>query len=117
MHGLIITNQEIGHSEYKIIRFKEEFSKLGISLDVIKNDGTLAEINNNDVKLNIPSSDFVIYLDKDIYLARLLEKQGKRIFNRADFIKMCDDKMLTFIRCRPHHLLFLLLFKRALSTI
>ena len=99
MHGLIITNQEIGHSEYKIIRFKEEFSKLGISLDVIKNDGTLAEINNNDVKLNIPSSDFVIYLDKDIYLARLLEKQGKRIFNRADFIKMCDDKMLTFIRC------------------
>ena len=99
MRGLIITNQEIGHSEYKIIRFKEEFSKLGVSLDVIKNDGTLAEIKDNNVCLNTPECDFVIYLDKDIYLARMLEKAGKRLFNKADFIKLCDDKMLTFIKC------------------
>ena len=99
MHGLIITNQELGHSEYKITRFKEEFSKLGVSLDVIKNDGTLAEIKNNNIQLNIPKCDFVIYLDKDIYLARILEKSGKRMFNKADFIKLCDDKMLTFIKC------------------
>ena len=99
MNGLIITNQETGHNAYKIDRFKEEFSKLGISLDVIKNDGTLAEIKNNEVVLNIPKCDFVIYLDKDSYLARMLEKAGKRIFNKADFIKLCDDKMLTFIKC------------------
>ena len=99
MHGLIITNQELGHSEYKIIRFKEEFSKLGVSLDVVKNDGTLAEIKDNNIQLNIPKCDFVIYLDKDIYLARILEKAGKRMFNKADFIKLCDDKMLTFIKC------------------
>ena len=99
MHGLIITNQELGHSEYKIIRFKEEFSKLGVSLDVLKNDGTLAEIKDNNIQLNIPKCDFIIYLDKDIYLARILEKAGKRMFNKADFIKLCDDKMLTFIKC------------------
>ena len=99
MHGLIITNQELGHSEYKIARFKEEFQKLGISLDVLKNDGTLAKIKDNDIVLNIPKCDFIIYLDKDIYLARILEKAGQRLFNKADFIKMCDDKMLTFIRC------------------
>ncbi len=99
MHGLIITNQEIGHSEYKISRFKEEFSKLGISLDVVKNDGTLAEIKDNSVQLNIPKCDFIIYLDKDQYLARMLEKAGKRLFNKAEFIKLCDDKMLTFIKC------------------
>ena len=99
MHGLIITNQEIGHNAYKIERFEEEFSKLGISLDVLKNDGTLAEIKDNNIKVNIPNCDFVIYLDKDIYLARLLEKSGKRLFNKADFIKMCDDKMLTFVVC------------------
>ena len=99
MHGLIITNQELGHSEYKIIRFKEEFSKLGVSLDVVKNDGTLAEIKDNNIQLNIPKCDFIIYLDKDIYLARILEKAGKRMFNKADFIKLCDDKMLTFIKC------------------
>ena len=99
MRGLIITNQELGHSEYKIIRFKEEFSKLGVSLDVVKNDGTLAEIKDNNIYLNIPECDFVIYLDKDIYLARMLEKAGKRLFNKPDFIKLCDDKMLTFIKC------------------
>lgn len=99
MRGLIIINQEIGHSEYKINRFREEFSKLGVSLDVIKNDGTLAEIKNNNIVLNIPKCDFIIYLDKDQYLARMLEKSGKRLFNRADFIKLCDDKMLTFIKC------------------
>ena len=99
MNGLIITNQEIGHSAYKIERFKEEFSKLGISLDVRKNDGSLARIEENQIVLNIPKCDFIIYLDKDIYLARILEKSGQRLFNKADFIKMCDDKMLTFIRC------------------
>ena len=99
MHGLIITNQEIRHNEYKINRFLEEFKKLGISLDIAKNDGTLSGIENNNVVLNIPECDFVIYLDKDAYLARLLERSGKRLFNNADFIKLCDDKMLTCIRC------------------
>ncbi len=99
MTGLIITNQEIGHNQYKVNRFLEEFKKKGILLSVIKNDGTLAEITNNDIKINLPEVDFVLYLDKDIYLARMLEKAGYRLFNRADFIKMCDDKTLTFIRC------------------
>lgn len=99
MNGIIIVNQTIGHNQYKIERFKEEFSKKGISLEVFINDGTLAEIKNNNIVINLPKNDFVLYLDKDIYLARLLEKKGYRLFNRADFIKMCDDKMLTFIRC------------------
>ena len=99
MNGIIIVNQTIGHNEYTIKRFKEEFSKLNIALDVFVNDGTLAEIKNNEIVISLPKADFVFYLDKDIYLARLLEKAGYRLFNRADFIKLCDDKMLTFIAC------------------
>ena len=99
MNGIVIVNQTIGHNQYKIERFKEEFSKKGINLNIFVNDGTLAEIKNNEIKINLPDADFVIYLDKDIYLARLLEKAGFRLFNRADFIKLCDDKMLTFIAC------------------
>ena len=99
MRGLIITNQEIRHNEYKIQRFQEEFNKLGIELEVRKNDGTLAKIVDNSVVLNIPKCDFIIYLDKDQYCARLLERAGQRLFNRADFIKLCDDKMLTFVAC------------------
>lgn len=99
MNGIIIVNQNIGHNEYKIKRFKEEFSKRNIRLDVFINNGTLAEIKNSKIIINLPEADFVFYLDKDIYLARLLEKAGYRLFNKADFIKMCDDKMLTFITC------------------
>ena len=99
MNGIIITNQEIGHNVYKIKRYKEEFSKLGISLDVFVNDGTLAMIKDSELKVNLSACDFIIYLDKDIYLARILEKAGYRLFNKADFIKLCDDKALTNIAC------------------
>lgn len=99
MNGIIIVNQTIGHNQYKIERFKTEFEKKGVQLEVFVNDGTLAEIKNNEIKINLPSANFVLYLDKDIYLARLLEKAGYRLFNKADFIKLCDDKMLTFIAC------------------
>ena len=99
MNGIIIVNQELGHNTYKIKRYKEEFSKLNISLDVFVNDGTLAMIKDNELTVNLPKCDFVIYLDKDIYLARILEKEGYRLFNKADFIKLCDDKALTNIAC------------------
>ena len=99
MNGLIIVNQSIGHNQYKINRFLEEGDKLGIDLNVLINNGTTAKIENGEIVLSIPKYDFIIYLDKDIYLARILERQGYRLFNKADFIKLCDDKMLTLIRC------------------
>ena len=99
MNGIIITNQDIGHNAYKIKRFTEEGNKLGISLTHLINDGSLAVLKDHKAVVKIPKCDFVIYLDKDIYLARILEKAGYRLFNKADFIKMCDDKMLTNIMC------------------
>ena len=99
MNGIIIVNQDLGHNAYKIKRYQEEFSKLGIDLEVFVNDGTLALIKESELVINLPKCDFVIYLDKDIYLARILEKAGYRLFNRADFIKLCDDKALTNIAC------------------
>ena len=74
MNGIIITNQDIGHNAYKIKRFTEEGNKLGISLSHYINDGSLALIKNDELEIKLPKCDFVIYLDKDIYLARILEK-------------------------------------------
>lgn len=99
MNGVVIINQELGHNAYKIKRFKEEFNSLGIKLDVFVNNGTLAMIKDSELQIHLPPCDFVIYLDKDIYLARILEKAGYRLFNKADFIKLCDDKALTHIVC------------------
>ena len=99
MKGIAIVNQSIGHNQYKIDRFKTEFASRGISLDVCINNGSLAKIENNNIVINLPKVDFVLYMDKDIYLARMLEKAGYLLFNKADFIKLCDDKILTYIRC------------------
>ena len=41
--------------------------------------------------------DFVIFWDKDIRLARLLENCGLRLFNSARSIALCDDKTATFL--------------------
>ena len=40
---------------------------------------------------------FVLFWDKDIRLARLLEKLGLRLFNSADSIEICDDKARTYL--------------------
>ena len=102
MNGIIIVNQELGHNVYKLKRFDEEFKKRLVHIDVFVNDGTLSIIKNNKIYINLPKADFVIYLDKDIYLARELEKAGYRLFNKADFIKLCDDKTLTNIALAGH---------------
>mgnify|MGYP006988967957 CR=1 FL=1 len=67
MHGIIITNQDLGHNKFKIARFYEEFNKLGVNLDVFVNNGTLAIIKDNNIVINLPKADFVLYLDKDIF--------------------------------------------------
>lgn len=44
-----------------------------------------------------PECDFVLFWDKDINLARRLEKEGFPVFNSADSIEKCDDKGRTYI--------------------
>ncbi len=102
MYGLIIVNQTLGHNSYKIKRFQEEFPKLVITFDVFVNNGTLCEIKDGNIIINLPKADFVIYLDKDYYLATMLEKCGYRLFNSSNFLRMCDDKNITLIECANH---------------
>ena len=39
--------------------------------------------------------DFCIFWDKDVYLAKRLEAAGLRLFNSADAVAKCDNKILT----------------------
>lgn len=41
--------------------------------------------------------DFVIFWDKDVKLAKMLEAEGFLVFNKAEAIETCDDKALTFL--------------------
>jgi ribosomal protein S6--L-glutamate ligase/gamma-F420-2:alpha-L-glutamate ligase len=68
------------------------FDKRGISLDIKTASDISLEVNKKiDEKV-----DFIIFWDKDIYLAQRLEKQGYKLFNSAKAVELCDNKILMY---------------------
>ena len=66
--------------------------------DVRPNDFFACEVaEGGALSCAVGDYDFCVYLDKDKYAARMLEKRGMRLFNSARAIEDCDDKMLTAI--------------------
>ncbi len=77
-------------------RVAEELQKRDVDTQIVKNGTFLCSIRENEV--TYPEYfDFIVYLDKDKYLPRMLERGGLRLFNRAEAVELCDDKMLTYI--------------------
>lgn len=65
----------------------------------------IEEYNNIDIIKLISKSDyekpsFVLFWDKDVKLASLLESDGIKVFNSSESIRLCDDKSLTFLKLR-----------------
>ncbi|HLQ73366.1 MAG TPA: RimK family alpha-L-glutamate ligase [Bacillota bacterium] len=79
--------------------FHEAAKKENIKTTIYKNNELLAYLTHDHLSIlqneNVTLPDFVISTDKDIYLAKLLELLGVRVFNRADIIHTSDDKILT----------------------
>lgn len=102
MNGWLVVNQFLNQN-YKFSELTDWFlraaKKQGLSLTVLGNLETMFLISRED---SFPKPDFVLFWDKDIRLARLLEGMGLRLFNCADAIEACDDKSLTYIRLRNH---------------
>lgn len=68
----------------------------GVSMTVVKGNELPAYIDGGKVVSCLGEPDFILYLDKDVHAAQLLEKAGFRLFNRAATVRLCDDKMLTY---------------------
>ncbi len=73
-------------------RLKGEFARLGVQAEILRN-GDPAFLQNEDM-----GYDFCVYLDKDRAVSHLLEQRGLRLFNSADAIETCDDKMRTYLK-------------------
>ena len=69
---------------------------LGASVCLLRASDVDLSIGENGVCGDFPY-EFVVFLDKDDHLARLLEAKGVRLFNGAESIRLSDDKMLTHI--------------------
>ena len=98
MKGLIVTNAFFLDENLKwhIDKFVNEFNKLNVEMQWLKNDQILTYLNNGKIECGL-DFDFVLYLDKDIHVCRMLEKAGLKVFNSAKAIEVCDDKLKTYI--------------------
>ena len=106
MKGLIIINAyPNGEKFYKqSARIAEELRLLGVEVDVVKNGEVTAWIDDcGQIQQDLAKGyNFVVYLDKDKYFGKLLQKNGLRLFNSAEAVEVCDDKMLTYIALAKH---------------
>ena len=68
------------------------FNKRGVTLDIKTASDISLEVGT---KIN-DKPDFVIFWDKDIYLAQRLEQQGFKLFNSARAVELCDNKILMY---------------------
>ncbi len=53
-------------------------------------------LTDTDILMN-KKPDFVIFWDKDVKAAALLEHRGLKLYNSSRAIEVCDDKSLTYI--------------------
>ena len=101
MIGWIVYNGTLDIPKIKELVFSivDEAKKMNIKLEVVKNTEILPMYLNDGSanllylkKLEKPS--FVIFWDKDVFLARHLEKMGFKVFNSSKAIEYCDNKGL-----------------------
>jgi len=99
LNGWIISNRFLNSKE-KFLQLNRRLilaaQNRGIQLTHYSNDQLMVQFENDGLKLGISKKlDFVIFMDKDVQLAKALEQEGFRLFNSAKAIEICDDKALT----------------------
>lgn len=92
MEAALIVNHFADSAYFKDIYalIADSASRFGISLS-LKSAGDLLDVMG---KAPTPP-DFALFWDKDIHLARRLERGGWRLFNSAHTVEVCDNKALT----------------------
>lgn len=90
MNGILLVNHFLKGEKYSTLHnhLVSAAKKCSINLE-IKTNLELATQKAN--------ADFVLFWDKDINLAKRLEKSNIPVFNSASAIEKCDDKGLTYI--------------------
>ena len=107
-YGWLIYNGSLLSPKFMEIHnwYKETAAKNGIILDLIKNTELFSVVEQSRGAIKCEKRyhqpDFILFLDKDIRLAKQLEQLGHRLFNRASVIEACDDKIMTFQTLANH---------------
>ncbi len=99
-NGLLVVNAFLKLPKFDAIyqELLQSAAKLNLRLTLQTNATIATHIDTPAFKRALP--DFVLFWDKDIKTARLLEMQGIPVFNSAESIELCDDKALTYLALR-----------------
>ncbi|GAA5416248.1 glutathione synthetase [Paraliobacillus ryukyuensis] len=99
MYGWIIYNGHLQSDAFLTFAnwVSDAGTKKGIQIDQIKNNELLVMLDDETPLLSSgqqrPKPSFVIFIDKDISLARQLESLGIPVFNTSQAIATCDNKV------------------------
>ncbi len=94
MKGLLVVNSFVKSEKFEDLYglLENAANARGISLS---RRGTALFCAPLGEDFDTDGADFALFWDKDTTLARRLEAQGLRLYNRADAIEACDSKILT----------------------
>ncbi len=86
----VVYNGSLTSDKFKdqAVLIKEAAERAGVQAELKKNYEVMMDLSNNFAER--PS--FVVFLDKDILLAKFLKNNGIRVFNDPDVIETCDNK-------------------------
>lgn len=102
LRGWIIYNGHLPGDKFlnQAKMYEKAAKDRGLIINVLKNNALLSLLGTNTTDiLQVDEGmkpDFVIFLDKDIYLAKQLELLGIKVFNNATAIDISDDKIDTY---------------------
>ena len=94
MKGWLVVNTFMASQKFENLYqlLFNAFKKHDVSLELKRAEDISLEVN----KPIVNKPDFVIFWDKDIYLAKRLEQNNIRLFNSASAIELCDNKILMY---------------------
>lgn len=96
MKGWLIVNGFIKSAKFTDLYelFSDAAEKADVRLE-IKTSDSLVCATDESFSADLP--DFILFWDKDVYLARRLESFGIPLFNSSRAVEVCDDKILTVL--------------------
>ena len=97
MKGLFIVNKYYSDEgmEYCFNALKAAFEKHGVNLE--KKSYQYFKQSGKAISFDLLGADFLIFWDKDIVVAKAMERVGFRVFNNAYALETTDDKLKTYV--------------------
>ncbi|MDO5521473.1 MAG: RimK family alpha-L-glutamate ligase [bacterium] len=98
--GYLVVNHFLNANKYNELYEYFLEAAAGFDVDLILKTNAELIVDEDALYREVNNIDFVLFWDKDVRLACLMEEIGYRLFNSARAIEVCDDKSLTYLELK-----------------